>query len=398
MSKQYKSDRLHEVLLNDLAENAWHAGERFYSEHQLCIKYDVSRQTVRKGTNALADQGLLKRVKGSGTYVTEKAVSLRHTKTHSIGVLVTYLSDYIFPVVIKELERTFTGAGYTVQLASSSNSSARERTLIQKMLDSEVDGIILEPTKSALPNPNMDIYEALAREGFPLITIHSSYPGVNLPSITVDDTEAGYLATKHLLRLGHRHISAVLKSDDLQGLNRYKGILKAHRELNLNFNDQRVYWYTTEDLGHFEALNEAILKRLTSSTAVVVYNDQIGIMVQRMLLDAGLRIPQDCSMVSIDDSKFARLAPVPLTSVRSPSAEIARTAADQLLELISGVNFKPGKVFKPCLTTRESSAAAVMQPTRLISHGAESLIRGLEHPEGSVAVTERQSRQSSLQI
>lgn len=397
MSKQYKSDKLHEVLLNDLIENSWHAGERFYSEHQLCIKYDVSRQTVRKGTNALADEGLLRRIKGSGTYVTEKAVSLRHTKTHSIGVLVTYLSDYIFPVVIKELERAFTGAGYTVQLASSSNSSARERTLIRKMLDSEVDGIILEPTKSALPNPNMDIYEELAQKGFPLITIHSSYPGMNLPSITVDDTEAGYLATKHLLRLGHRQIGGVLKSDDLQGLNRYKGILKAHRELNLNFNDQRVYWYTTEDLGHFEDLDEAILDRLTSSTAVVVYNDQIGIMVQRMLLDAGLRIPKDCSMVSIDDSKFARLAPVPLTSVRSPCSEIARTAAEQLLELISGVNFKPGKVFKPSLTIRESSAAPVKPATRLVGSAVDVRSRDLDQTEDALAVRE-QSLQGSLQI
>lgn len=364
MTRRTKVDRLLAQLKEDLHENLWQAGQRFYSEHQLCTKYGLSRQTVRKATGQLTEEGYLERIKGSGTYVTEQAVSRRHTKTHSIGILVTYLSDYIFPIIIKELERCFSRAGFTVQLASTGNSSARERELLTKMLRSGVDGIILEPTKSALPNPNLDMYKELEGRGFPMIYIHSRYPGIDLPLVGLDDERAGYLACKHLLDLGHRRIAAILKSDDLQGHARYRGLLKAFGERDMTFNDQNVYWYSTEDIGTFEDLSEPVLARLRGSTGLVVYNDQIAILAEQMLLDAGIRIPEDMAVVSIDDSKYASLAPVPLTSVRSPCSEIGRIAADHLLRLIGGENFEPGRIFVPTVIKRRSTASPAPTPIR----------------------------------
>lgn len=355
MARLSKVDKLLETLKQDLRTNPWTTGERYFSEHQLCAKYNVSRQTVRKATDVLVEDNLLVRVKGSGTFVTEHAVSLRQTKTHSIGILVTYLSDYIFPTIIKELERSFSQAGFTVQLASTANSSARERVLLQQMLNSGVDGIILEPTKSALPNPNVTYYQELEAKGFPMICIHSRYPGLNLPVVGVDDEEAGFLAAKHLLEKQHRRIAAVLKSDDLQGHARYRGILKAHQTLGINFDDRHVYWYSTEDISSFEAHAQPVLERLRGCSAVIAYNDQMALPLQKMLMDAGQRIPEDFAMASIDDSKYANYACTPLTSVRSPSSQIGITAADHLLRLIRGEVFTPGKIFTPTLNQRQSS-------------------------------------------
>lgn len=356
MSGGYKFERLYEKLLDMLLSQTWDAGDRFHSEAQLCLKYNVSRQTIRKAVKMLADNGYLVRKQGSGTYVTEKAVARRNTKTNVIGILVTYLSDYIFPVIIKELEKEFTRAGYSVQLASSGNSSKREGELLAKMLENQVDGIILEPTRSAFPNPNIELYRELLDNKYPLVTIHSSYEDVDIPTVALDDKEAGRMATDYLFSLNHQKIGAILKSDDLQGHRRYKGILKAHSDKGLYFDDKNVYWYTTEDIKTFSEMEHAIIERLKDCTAVVCYNDQIGIEYEKMLENNGLSVPGDQSIVSIDNSRYAELAPVPLSSVESPITEIGRTAAWQLLKQIHGEKFTKDIIFRPEMVKRRSAA------------------------------------------
>lgn len=354
MAKGYKFERLRAVLADAIEQGNWQAGDRFYSENQLCQKYGVSRQTVRKAFSDLEDKGLLFSKRGSGTYITEKAIENSHPRTHVVGILVTYLSDYIFPIIIKELEQVFSHAGFTVQLASTGNSSMRERELLQKMLNNKVDGIILEPTKSALPSPNMDLYQQLTEVNFPLVSIHASYRDIDIPCVALDDNQAGFVAAKHLLEQKHKKIGAILKSDDLQGHGRYQGILRAHAEWDQTFDDQNVFWYTTEDTDTFIQRAEIIHDRLKDCSAVVCYNDQIAITYQTLLLDSGINIPEGQSIISIDDSRYAPMAQVPLTSVHSPIADIGRTAAEQLLSLIDGQVIQNRTLFQPRLVRRSS--------------------------------------------
>lgn len=354
MARQNKVHIIRDKISESLFSENWQAGERFSSEPQLVLKYGVSRQTVRKALQELIDAGYLRPVKGSGTFVTEKAVAKRYKRSYSIGILVTYLSDYIFPTIIRELEEVFTLSGFTVQLASTGNSTLRERELLQKMLANKVDGIVLEPTKSALPNPNADLYQELLERGFPLVTIHSTYKDMPFPTVALDDEEAGFMAGTRLLEQHLGPVAAILKSDDLQGHRRYQGLLKAHRAYHMTFDDQKVFWYATEDIKYFPDQASALLERVKGSRSIVCYNDQIGLMLEEILLSRGFRIPEDFAIVSIDDSRLAPLAPVPLTSVHSPIREIGQTAARHLLRLINGEQFNPEKIFTPTLTERKS--------------------------------------------
>lgn len=354
VQKNKKFITLAQDLRDDLNSSNWKAGQRFYSENQLCQKYELSRQTVRQAIALLVDENLLESRRGSGTYVTENAVSRRNHQSRTIGIIVTYLSDYIFPVIIKELEKVFTAADYYVYIASTGNSVSQERKLIQAMIEKKVDGIILEPTKSALPNPNLDIYRELQSEGYPIICINSYYPGLNLPLVALNDEQAGYIATKHLIDAGHTKLGAVLKSDDIQGHLRYSGFQKVILEKGAELMDERVFWYTTEDLNDLEDDADHIRNRLKGCTAVLCYNDQIALRVMSMLNESGIEVPDDVSIVSIDDSRFAGLGAVPLTSVYNPASEIGRVAAENLLRLIAGQNITAGRIFEPHLTERKS--------------------------------------------
>ncbi len=87
MASGYKFEKLQEVIAESLFTGAWQVGDRFQSETQLCNKYNVSRQTVRKAMDALVKDGLLIRKRGSGTYITEKVVANRNVRTHNVGDL-----------------------------------------------------------------------------------------------------------------------------------------------------------------------------------------------------------------------------------------------------------------------------------------------------------------------
>lgn len=354
MSRPSKVEFIREKISQSLFGENRQAGERFLSEPQLVLKYGVSRQTVRKALKPLIDKGYLETVRGSGTFVTSKAVAKRHCQSYSVGILVTYLSDYIFPAVIRELEQVFTASGFSVQLASTGNSTFKERELLEKMLRNGVDGIVLEPTKSALPNPNTSLYRDLAARNFPLIMIHSAYPKLDIPAVCLDDEAAGRMAAEYLLEAGKLPVAAVLKSDDLQGHRRYRGILEAHRRAGLDFDDEKVFWYTTEDIGNFSELKDTVCRRLRGAGSAVCYNDQTALVLEEMLLEEGLLIPEDFALVSIDNSKLAELAPVPLCSVASPVRRIGKTAAEQLLRLIHGERFEAGLCFEPELIVRDS--------------------------------------------
>lgn len=346
--------KLVEILRDELKGSNWKADQRFYSEHQLCQKYNLSRQTVRQAISLLEEENLLYSVRGSGTFVTEHAVRSRNQSTRTIGILVTYLSDYIFPVIIKELEKTFTAADYYIYIASTGNSVSQERKLLQAMIDKKVDGIILEPTKSALPNPNLDIYRDLQQQGYPIISINSHYPGLDLPLVALDDQKAGCIATKHLIEAGHTKLGAILKSDDIQGHLRYSGFQNMILQHGAEFIDDRVFWYTTEDLPNLEDDSEHILGRLKDCTAVLCYNDQIALRFISILQDAGIEVPRDMSVISIDDSRFAEIGIVPLTSIHNPASDIGRVAAENLLKLIAGQNIDAGMLFTPEITVRKS--------------------------------------------
>lgn len=351
---RYKSDIIAEKLRKILLRPTWKVNDLFYSENQLAMKFDVSRQTIRDAINTLTDEGYLYAVKGSGTYISDKIVKLRKNRSYNIGVLVTYLSDYIFPVLLNELENVFTENGFSLILSSTSNSSKQEKDLLTKLLNRNIDGLILEPTKSSLPNPNIETYNDLLNEKFPIVSIHAQYPNIDFPLVALDDTKAGYIATDYLIKCNHKKIGAVMKSDDRQGLLRYKGVIKAHNDYGLVFDDKHMYWYTTEDKIMLEKREEEILERFKDCTAIVCFNDNIGIIVERVLLNNNISVPEDISIISIDNSRYASLAPVPLTSVNSPIKEIANSAANNLIKQIYGMKFERNIIFEPHLVIRDS--------------------------------------------
>lgn len=334
--------------------------EKIGSENDLMASFGVSRHTIRQAIGELVNEGWLYREHGVGTFCADRSEPSNGKHTKTIGIITTYISDYIFPSIIRGAESYLTDRGYSVLLASTNNDIEREKQCLHNLLNHEVSGLIVEPTKSALYNPNLAYYLNLERQKLPFLMINANYDGLNSLSLTVDDERGGYLATEHLIKLGHRRILGLFKMDDRQGVGRMKGFIRAHREADLSVSPDMLVSYTTEEK---EGKPVSEVRRLLEGkedlpTAIIAYNDEIAISVIQVLRELGLRIPEDISLVGYDDSQLAEASEVKLTSIRHPQSVMGETAAKLILAMIEGNSGELQPiVYEPVLMIRNSTCA-----------------------------------------
>ncbi|MBH1939619.1 substrate-binding domain-containing protein [Mobilitalea sibirica] len=168
--------------------------------------------------------------------------------------------------------------------------------------------------------------------------------------MALDDEISGYIAVKHLLDMGHQDIIGIFTHSDRQGLLRYKGYMKALMELGLPIQENLVFWYSKENMQ--QILNGApLLKGLNKSTAALCYNDSLALMLIDLLKEHGIRVPEDFSVVEIDNCEMAGIRS--LTTVVHPAEQLGKASAKLLLSMMNG---KEGKsiLFPPELIVRNS--------------------------------------------
>ena len=192
----------------------------------------------------MANEGWLYKIHGKGTFVGDR-LGEKSNKIKTIGVMTTYLNDYIFPSIILGIDEVLSKAGYNMVLGCTDNRHDKERLCLENFVKADVQGIIIEPTKSALPNPNLDVYKQIINKGIPIFFIHGFYQELDCPYVVVDDVEAGYLATDYLIKLGHKNIGGIFKIDDIQGHYRFKGYQMALSQAKLDLIDLNVLWFDT---------------------------------------------------------------------------------------------------------------------------------------------------------
>lgn len=191
MKQPVKQTTVMAHILEDIQSGRYADGSRMPTEAEYSELFRVSRQTVRKALAALEEQGVIRRVQGSGSYVNHP--SQRRRKTGQIAVICTYISEYIFPSILRGIEQVTKENDYQLLMNSTNNSIASERAILSKLRDNPPDGIIVEGTKTALPNPNREFYHSLAENGVPIVFINSYYPdivGENVIHIVADDYSA----------------------------------------------------------------------------------------------------------------------------------------------------------------------------------------------------------------
>ena len=309
--------------------------DKFPSENILQKKFGYSRQTVRTALNQLEEDGLIVRVKGSGTYVSYENKNEDKEKPR-VGLILSYFSDYLFPRVYDGIESVMTEKGYEIDVAVTKNRLNDEAMYLEGLLSSNLSGLIIEGTRSSFPNPNIRLYNEIRKRNIPTLFIHNHYPNQKFDSVEMSDARAGYEAAKILIQNGHRRIGGIFKYDDMQGMERYKGFIECLSDYGVKFDDDWIRWYSTKDME--EKLSKKGLMRMyrrtKDCTAMILYNDEVAEHYMEFLEDRGLKVPDDMSLISFDDAELAQSGDVKVLSVVHPKYNLGRVTARNLLRMM----------------------------------------------------------------
>jgi GntR family transcriptional regulator, arabinose operon transcriptional repressor len=354
---QAKYYKLKEYLKEEILMGTIKPGDRIPSENVLSKEFSISRHTVRKAISILINDGYLQSEHGRGTYCVDRSKIRIGSK--NIGVITTYISEYIFPKVIRGIDNVLSDNGYSIILKNTNNNTEKESICIKDMLDKNIEGLIIEPTKSALFSPNIKLYDALDNHNIPYVFIHGYYRGLeDKPYVILDDVSGMYAVVKYLAGLGHKNIVGIFKADDIQGLSRHKGYAMALADSQLPYNPDSVIWFHTEDK-KVKPVSE--MKRLIESDyeidAAACYNDEIAFRVFQTINGMGLRVPDDISVTGFDDYYLSANCSVSLTTVTHPKEKLGAEAAELLLQILNSHGYTKNslqKVVTPELVVKDS--------------------------------------------
>lgn len=362
-----KHSIVREHILSKIINGTFAPHQKINSESELMDHFNVSRHTVRQAIGDLVNQGWLYSKQGSGTFCADKSKQqIAGSKIKNIAIITTYISDYIFSSIIRGAESYLSKNGYNVSLFSTNNDHENEKEFLERILMLHPDGAIIEPTKSAIANPNLSLYLNLEKLKIPYIMINAFYDELEPLSITIDDEQGGYIQTKHLIELGHKNIIGFFKTDDLQGTKRMKGYLKALREHNITINPQFIVAYDTSNkmTEPVEKLNSLLMQLNNTDrkpTGIVCYNDELAILLLDVLRKRNIMVPHDISIIGFDDSFLAEASEVKLTTIAHPKNKMGEDAAKMIIESITKTNENQkynkleSTIYEPKLILRSST-------------------------------------------
>lgn len=314
-------------------------------------KSTVSRvldERLPRSNSATAER--VRRVAAELGYVRNPLASgLRRTGTSTVGVVVPRLTDAVMALLYEAIAASTTDRGLFALVATTQDDPDAQRVAVETLLQRRVDGLILTTARTGVPTARepsrIPVPYALALRT----------DGVS-PASVGDDRLGGYLATRHLLDLGHRRIGLVAGpgyASSAQG--RCEGYRQALTEAGIDY-DQSLVEGGSFSLETGELAGRTLLGRPDRPTAIATVNDNTAIGVMASAYALGLRIPDDLSVVGYNDTPLVSRLPVPLTTVRVPFGQIAAGAVELLLDHSTTATPRT-LVATPTLIPRRSTAA-----------------------------------------
>lgn len=335
-----KYEQLAETLKNLLSQNLEQGISKLPTEAELSHHYQVSRQTVRQALSVLKEEGLITKIQGSGAYATGLSPK---KDTNQIALLLSSDNEYIYPMLLKKLQAALKKAGYAVSIYITQNQYCTERDILTGLLSQKPRGIIAEPVKSALPNPNYALFETLAAENIPVVFLQDCYPNISSCCyVKADNYMGSYQLTQQLLHQGHTQFAGIFKADSLSGAERYLGCNQALTDQKLTFSDGHILWFTQEQLSSLQKeqntafLLDFIQRKLTSCSAVICYNDEIAYWLIKLLKCHGIRVPEEVSVAGFDNSYLSSLCAPTITTLGTDMAEFSSAAVGLLINRLLG--------------------------------------------------------------
>lgn len=258
------------------------------------------------------------------------ALSLKHSRSNTIGVIIPEIVHYFFSQVIAGIEDVAYDAGYTVVICQSNERYDREVSNSKALLSQRVDGILAAISKET---HNFEHLTNIEDHNIPMVLFDRECSAVDADLIIIDDFNAAYQATKHLIELGRKRIAHFGGPSNLSiGKNRKQGYIKALKDYDIEVDENLIFEANT-----YEAAPEFVKKMMEYKNppdSIFAVNDLTAIGAIQAIQNLGLKIPQDIAVVGFSDGRFSNIVNPKLTSVDQHGYEMGRKATELLLKRI----------------------------------------------------------------
>jgi GntR family transcriptional regulator, arabinose operon transcriptional repressor len=358
----HKYLQVYAALRRDIESGRWKAGEQLPSEAELVRAFGVSRITVTRAVRDLHRAGMVERFPGSGTFVSRAQAEV----AQSFGLLIPDLGETeIFEPICQGMMASPLAREHALVWGSAvRESSSREEqvlNLCQKYIGRSLSGVFFAPLELS---PSMDkvnhrVLSLLQEARIPVVLLDrgvASYPMTDSHDLVgIDNHRVGHIGTDHLLKLGCRRLAFVGLPNAAPTVDaRAAGFREALLSHGAKVDKSSVLRADPTDSGRIKHLMETLRPE-----GIVCANDRTAGQLMLTLRDLGYHVPSDVRLVGIDDVEYARLLPVPLTTLRQPTREIGDTALELMLARIARPTLPPREVRLGCeLVVRESCGSS----------------------------------------
>ncbi|MEA5051286.1 MAG: LacI family DNA-binding transcriptional regulator [Oscillospiraceae bacterium] len=254
------------------------------------------------------------------------AKSLKMGRTNTVALIIPSIRNHIFPEIACGVEDEARRHGITVILCNTDENDAVEKEYIAKLRTQWVDGVIVGTMK-----PDSDHIRRLRDEGFPIVLTSRYYGDDGFDTVAVDNFGAARGAVDYLIRRGCRRVAVALGMSELNIYkDRFAGYRQALADAGIPFDEALVI----PDAGGSDELYfrvQSLFSRGLAPDAVFATNDPKAIVVLRALRDAGLRVPQDVSVLGFDNIELSAMLEPPLTTVSQPFYRMGALAMKKLI-------------------------------------------------------------------
>lgn len=300
-------------------------------------------------------QKVLAAIEQSGYSPNANARNLASKQSRTLGLILSDLSNPFFPELIKSIQERANEEGYDLSLANTNYDPKRTLACVQRMLEKRVGGV-------AIITSEMDIslIEKLAAREVAMVFLDVGKVGPYTSNIVVNYEKGIREGVEHLLQLGHRRIAYISGPQRLKSAQRRRlAFTKTMKKYESSLHTEPFFFEGDFKAAGGQQAAAEILRQRPLPTAIIAANDMMAIGALREVKKAGLRVPEDISVIGFDDILFAALTDPPLTTVVLPREEIGRAAIEALLHNLRAADHV-GREFKitPKLIVRESTGPA----------------------------------------
>ncbi|HKU27866.1 MAG TPA: LacI family DNA-binding transcriptional regulator, partial [Candidatus Sulfotelmatobacter sp.] len=268
------------------------------------------------------------------------ARSLRSKRSHTVGVMVFDMTDPFCTLILRGIENTLYQSSYLPILTDVHNEGSRFERYLEMLLDRRIEGLIVIANWLFL---DINLLADLEKSSIPTAMIGCELKNDSMSSVIVDNELGGELAVEHLYSLGHRKIAFIRGPKGLTDSSpRWRGIRNFAKESGFEIDSRLVLDLpeSRDPLSSFESgfkLTEDLIRQKRSFSAVLAFDDMSAFGAIRALSRAGIRVPEQCSVIGFDDVATSAIYTPSLTTVRQPMEAMGASAVSIVVDGINAV-------------------------------------------------------------